>query len=235
MAVVVPAHNEERLLPGCLASIRAACGGYAVSVFVVADACTDATAAVASECGARVVRTDRRNVGAARFAGFAAALAVGAEWIATTDADSRVPPDWLDRQLVHVAAGADAVVGTVRVSEWADWPPWLPPMYELEYARHHAGLGHRHVHGANLGVTAAAYRAVGGFAPRRDGEDVALVRALWACGRRIAWATDLPVLTSSRAVGRVEAGFSGHLRILAADQSGGGPPGPRPPEDATIW
>src|SRR5690606_39684918 len=38
--------------------------------------------------------------------------------------------------------------------------------------------GHPHVHGANLGVSAAAYRAVGGFPPLAAHEDQALVAAL---------------------------------------------------------
>ena len=47
--VVVPAHDEEALLPACLAALRRAAGALHVPVhlLVVADACTDGTAAVA--------------------------------------------------------------------------------------------------------------------------------------------------------------------------------------------
>ena len=38
----------------------------------------------------------------------------------------------------------------------------------------------RHIHGANLGISAAAYRAAGGFAALKLGEDVALVSSLLA-------------------------------------------------------
>ena len=34
--------------------------------------------------------------------------------IATTDADSEVAPDWLERQLAHLSAGVGAVAGTDR-------------------------------------------------------------------------------------------------------------------------
>ena len=66
--VVVPAHNEEELLPACLAALREAAGvaGVPVRLLVVADACTDATAAVAAAGGAEVIRIRARNVGAAR-------------------------------------------------------------------------------------------------------------------------------------------------------------------------
>ena len=47
VGVVVPAHNEEALLPACLAALRQVAGGVGmpVSVLVVADTCTDGTAA----------------------------------------------------------------------------------------------------------------------------------------------------------------------------------------------
>ena len=46
--VVVPAHDEETLLPACLAALRGAASALRLPVHVVlvADACTDQTAAV---------------------------------------------------------------------------------------------------------------------------------------------------------------------------------------------
>ena len=48
--VVVPAHNEEDLLPACLAALQKAAGQARIPVhlLVVADDCTDGTAAVAA-------------------------------------------------------------------------------------------------------------------------------------------------------------------------------------------
>ena len=48
-----------------------------------------------------------------------------------------------------------------------------------------SGDGHEHVHGANLGFTLAAYRAVGGFPHLPVHEDVELVRALRRLGRPV--------------------------------------------------
>ena len=64
--VVVPAHNEEALLPGCLAALRVAVLAVApmpVRICVVADACFDRTAEIAREFGAHVVSVAERNVG----------------------------------------------------------------------------------------------------------------------------------------------------------------------------
>ena len=45
--VVVPAHNEEALLPACLGSVIAQRGTGPIHLIVVANACTDRTAEVA--------------------------------------------------------------------------------------------------------------------------------------------------------------------------------------------
>ncbi len=50
VGVVIPAHDEEDLLPSCLDAVRLAAAplaGVPVHVIVVADACTDRTAALA--------------------------------------------------------------------------------------------------------------------------------------------------------------------------------------------
>ena len=133
--VVVPAHNEEELLPACLAALREAAGSVRIPVrlLVVADACTDQTAAVAAARGAEVIRIGARNVGAARAAGLAALLRrtggtdPAAVWLATTDADTVVPPGWLRRQLGYAAQGWDVVLGTVTVTDWTEHPPHCRP------------------------------------------------------------------------------------------------------------
>ncbi|WP_369069500.1 glycosyltransferase [Kineococcus terrestris] len=241
--VVVPARDEERRLPRCLAALEraVALAGTPADVVVVADSCRDRTAAVAAAAGARVVQVAAGSAGAARAAGVRAALAgptappapgthpgtdpgtdpatdPAAVWIACTDADSRVPPGWLRHQLLLAAAGADLVRGTVRLAR----PParWL--------AAYRAGVGedgHPHVHGANLGVRADRYLAAGGFPDLPVGEDVALVEAVAAAGGRVVATTGEPVLTSGRRSGRAPDGLSGDLRRLAALAH---PRGPRP-------
>jgi hypothetical protein len=42
-------------------------------------------------------------------------------WLATTDADSRVPGSWLQDQLAFARRGFDAVAGTVRVHDWSGY------------------------------------------------------------------------------------------------------------------
>jgi len=219
VAVVVPAHNEAELLPGCLEAITLASThpevlGAVTRIVVVADACGDATAAVARGAGAQVVEVAHRKVGAARAAGVEAARDSGATWIATTDADSRVPADWLAQQRRYAMAGADVVVGTVSVASWSEWPETLPAVYDRSYSDGLSGGSHRHVHGANLGLRLGAYDAVGGFPAIGVAEDVALVAAAHDAGLTVVRPTTIAVQTSARRRARAHGGFARHLADL---------------------
>ena len=222
VGVVIPAHNEEDLLPACLAAVRKAARKLhriAVHLVVVADACTDRTAEQARRGGAVVQEIQARCVGAARGAGMREVLRRtqhldrGRVWLATTDADTLVPPEWLGQQLRYATGGWEAVVGTVAVANWSEHPPGLPALFRQHYRT--GALGpHSHVHGANLGFTAHAYLAAGGFRPSRTAEDHALVAALTGAERRILRTTKLNVLTSARRQARAPLGFSHLLSTL---------------------
>ncbi len=218
IGVVIPAHNEEELLPACLRSLRvasqaSALRGEAVRVVVVLDRCSDETGAVAHAWGSETVRLDSGNVGRARAAGAEYLLAKGARWLAMTDADSMVPADWLSQQL---ASGADAFCGTVKVSDWLDYPL---AMVDAFVGRHVVADGHPHVHGANMGVSAAWYLRCGGFPPIGVSEDVALIDSLARAGARIERRVSPIVITSARRDARARGGFSDYLRAMEADLS----------------
>jgi glycosyltransferase involved in cell wall biosynthesis len=213
IGVVVPAHDEEALIGRCLDALQVAARhpdllGEQVSVVVVLDACTDRTAMIAAARGVHCLPLQARNVGAARSAGADLLIAAGARWLAFTDADSIVSPAWLVRQL---GLQADAVCGVVSVDDWSDYSLETRQCYDARYVD---ADGHRHVHGANLGVSTAAYLNAGGFAALRSSEDVALVQALTACGATIAWSADVRVHTSARRVARAPDGFAAYLAGL---------------------
>ncbi|MFI2102023.1 glycosyltransferase [Isoptericola sp. NPDC019693] len=219
--VVVPVHDEEDLLPACLASVRGAVEqlgrerpALRVATLVVLDGCTDASADIAHGAGVPALVTDRTGVGRARAMGVTAGLALldpttlARAWIACTDADSVVPRHWLVRQVELADAGADVVVGTVR-PRLGDLSPDRAAAWQ---ARHVPGRANGHVHGANLGIRAAAYDAAGGFPPVDVHEDVDLVRATRQVGARVVADAGAEVLTSARLVGRAPGGYARHLR-----------------------
>lgn len=220
VAVVVPAHNEEVLLPDCLLSLQQAARLVArpVRLLVVADACTDQTVRRAREARVNVIEICSRNVGAARAAGMRAVLRQTPQadpadvWLATTDADTLVPPGWLALQVSHADQGWDAVLGTVTVADWADRPTHAADTFAAHYS--HDDGPHPHVHGANFGIRASAYLAAGGFPTLRTAEDHALLRALSAAGVSAKRANDITVRTSARRHARAPDGFSHLLGTL---------------------
>ena len=222
LVVVVPARDEQELLPRCLESLTVAIEAVhaareadppTVSVVIVLDRCADGTGLVAARWSDFAsIRTDAGVVGTARRAGIEHALSRspvpnGRTWIASTDADSAVPANWLTTQLTLAGNGVDLVLGTVQpdaeVSRAAT-KRWR--------AEHRLEEGHPHIHGANLGVRADRYLEAGGFARVDAHEDVLLVARLRVLGVREARTALIPVLTSGRLTGRTPAGFAGYLR-----------------------
>ncbi|WP_216659035.1 glycosyltransferase [Nocardioides sp. zg-1230] len=225
VAVVVPARDEEALLPACLDSVATAVTAVHAAhplvrtrVVVVLDACRDGSAeVVAARDDVEALSTDAGCVGVARSRGVHAAAAwsraigSGSLWVASTDADSVVPPHWLTAQLARAADGLALVVGTV-VPRPGDLSPAALSAW---HQRHTSTEGHDHVHGANLGFTLEAYRSVGGFLPLHTHEDVRLVAAMRRAGVPTVATGDVPVVTSGRRAGRAPGGFAHYLDELA--------------------
>jgi glycosyltransferase involved in cell wall biosynthesis len=214
IGILIPAHNEEELIEACIrAALRAASHerleGETVLVLVVLDSCTDRSSEIVDSYPVHSLAIEARNVGQARAAGARFLLDRGVRWISCSDADSRVAKDWLVAQL---DLDADAVCGTVTVDAWH---ASFDESAQIRYHQHYqAREGHRHIHGANLGISADAYRRAGGFEPLASDEDVQLVRQLERCGANIAWSQRPQVLTSARLDSRARGGFGDFLRDM---------------------
>jgi glycosyltransferase involved in cell wall biosynthesis len=94
-AILIPAHNEESLLPRCLRSIPFSPN---IGVIVVADNCTDATAKFALNMGATcVIRNDLARIGKgyALAHGLPAAFSARPDAILILDADCELAPQTL--------------------------------------------------------------------------------------------------------------------------------------------
>jgi len=122
LAVLVPAHDEAELIGRCVASLRAQ--DYPAALFevvVVADNCTDATAAIAESAGARVLvreDPDRRGKGPALRWAMDRLLAIDPpDAIVVVDADSVADPAFLATLVAHVEAGARVVQGESLLAE----------------------------------------------------------------------------------------------------------------------
>lgn len=110
MTVIVPAHDEQLLLRRCIHSLLADLPPDS-SVLVVAHNCTDGTAQVAADAGAKVLLLcddGRHGKGAALRAGFDYAVSHGARVLAVVDADSVVSPGFSAAIAEALAEGAEA-------------------------------------------------------------------------------------------------------------------------------
>lgn len=225
--VVVPARDEEDEIGDCLAGVAEAAASVdlPVVVSVVLHRCTDSTADRVADVARAladvrwvVVASDADTLGGARADGVRAgrshasiaSLDPATVWLASTDADSRVPHTWLGAQRDLADRGLDLVLGTVEPREDGT------ESSRLWHAHHHLREGHLGIHGANLGVRLSAYDAAGGFPALDDGEDVRLVHALRAGRHPVPWtSTDTTrVVTSSRRHGRAGRGFAQFMRRL---------------------
>ena len=112
VAIVVPAHDEELSIASCVGSLLAAeRGGMQVAVYVIADNCTDNTAALAEAAGATVLR---RTNDAERGKGYALHFAFTqlepmADCFLVVDADTSVAPNFLLAAAGALRDGAAAV------------------------------------------------------------------------------------------------------------------------------
>ncbi len=95
ISVCIPAHNEEKYIGACLASIKNATEHIkpsTVEVIVCLNRCTDKTERIARSYGALIVKENEKNI--AKITNTAARQARG-KIIVTIDADSRMSPNML--------------------------------------------------------------------------------------------------------------------------------------------
>jgi len=120
-SLVIPAYNEERLLPRLLDSVGAARRAYgeadAIEVIVADNQSTDHTAQIAAMHSCRVVAVEKRVIAAARNGG---AQAARGEIVCFLDADSQLHPQTfieIDKALAtgRCIGGASGV----RMERWS--------------------------------------------------------------------------------------------------------------------
>lgn len=236
VAIGVPVRDEEETLPALLDALRALDRtGVAASVCFHLDSCGDGSEALlraaaiafpfplSIECGPACADA---NAGRARGRVMAQALAaigvVPDGLLLSTDADSRPRPDWLQAArraltIADVAAGrivrGGVAGGQGRVEDYYDrlhaYHRAVDPVAWEQGGCHHAG-------GANLGVRADVYRALGGFRPVPAGEDARLLDDAARAGFHVRHDPDMVVETSSRQEGRAPGGLAASLNAIAA-------------------
>ena len=222
IAVLIPAKNEEELLPRCLRSVIAACSEVAsyasTDIILVVDDSEDDTVSIASEIigdSGLVLERKLSCVGMARHEAAEVAMRRASAtmnrcWLANTDADCLVPPEWLAKQLHHAINEYAGVVGIVDVDSFREHQCHVARRFKETYVLHSDGT-HPHVHGANIGFQAEAYLNAGGWAALSTAEDHDLWGRFKKAGHRLISYISLKVMTSGRREGRAPMGFAAAL------------------------
>jgi hypothetical protein len=246
--VAVPVRNEVERIGACLDALAAQEGAGPFGVVLFLNNCTDGTrAAVERRTWPMPLRVVVQDFAGAH-AGWARreAREAAARWLEeggaegacgtllTTDADSRVPPDWIARCRAGLAAGADLVAGRIALD--ADEAARLPAAlhargrregaYEARLIEIEARLDpdphdpwprHWTHSGATLAVRLDAYRAAGGMPAVPVGEDRAFVARLAARDARLRHDPAIVVVTSGRLDARAPGGAADTMRLRCAE------------------
>jgi GT2 family glycosyltransferase len=244
--VAIPARNEAERIEECLRSLDRQSHRPDRVVLLVNNS-TDKTVPLARLLARQIglsleiidccLPPTLSNAGHARRLAMNAAAANAFDYDAllTTDADTIVPPNWVEANLAVLAAGADAVCGRAILNprEAHAIPEHLQAddrlerhliylldalAWELDPEPHDAPPRHVEASGASLAVTASAYRRVGGIPDKASGEDRAFVRALWMMDAAIRHEPSVHVIVSGRIFGRARGGMADTIRRRLVQQ-----------------
>jgi glycosyltransferase involved in cell wall biosynthesis len=156
LTVIVPAYNEQDLITSCLDSLLNQTldkGKY--EIIVIDNNSTDLTAQIAQAKGVRVEKELRKGYVHAIRRGISLCQT---EYIAFTDADCRVPPDWLAKILMDFTSSAKIVAVGGKLAFY-DLQPIVNKTVQAILYFNHA------LPGNNMAVKRQALDWIGGIDP----------------------------------------------------------------------
>ncbi len=207
ISVVIPAYNEENAIEACLTAFQNQTTTHPFEVILVDNNSTDKTVEkakiYADRIPLKIIHEKKKGRGAARKTGFEAAQG---HIILSTDADTVIPPHWIETMTAHFAdSSIIAITGTGKITDRKKlinaFFNFLQPMSMRAYR---LTFGHYWLTGFNFAITKDAYKKAGGFKEELNAqEDVELAFRVKNIGK-IKFVKDVPVLVSGR---RYQKGF----------------------------
>lgn len=200
VSIVIPAYNEEKLLPAALQSIQAACTAFDVrgwrrEIIVCDNNSTDGTAAVARAAGVKVVFEPVNQISRARNTGAAAATG---DWLLFIDADS-FPTVELFNDVADEMAGGRTLAGgcLLKFDATRNMAALFVPLWNW------TSRALRWMAGSFIFCETAVFRQIGGFSLELFvSEELDLSRRLKGEARRMKRKIVIlhkhPLVTSSR-------------------------------------
>lgn len=199
LRVVVPAHDEESVVLGVLDDL-ARTDYHSRQVWVIADRCTDSTAAVAHTAGAKVAeRADGPAGKGAALSWFLNEHPLNDdETLVVFDADNRLPPQTLARIADEIDAGHEVIQCYLDVAnpdgsllaEASALSYWAGNRM-VQLARSNLGWS-ADLGGTGMAFTASALEQAGGFSDSLT-EDQELGARVILAGMRVEWLHDVKV------------------------------------------
>jgi len=184
-SIVIPAFNEERFLPRCLESLKNQ-DFKDFEIIVVDNNSTDKTAEIAKKFGAILLFEKNQGVAFARQKGFQSGRG---EIIATTDADTILPKNWLsrifeefkkDKDLVAFGGSCEFYSGPISAKLASKF--LLKPFLFLDKIF----SGGWSLMGCNMAIKKEAFLRVGGFNTNlKLNEDIEISHRLSKIGKII--------------------------------------------------
>lgn len=168
LSIIIPAHNEQQYMTGCLQSLHGL-AQIAYEIIVVDSASNDRTVEISKEMGAEVIELKEKTFpGIGRNIG---AKAAKGRVLAFIDADVVVSSQWIARveQLVKDEDGplVDSIVGDTyqnSMEESAIEKYWFTEMRKNQKS---------YINGGNILITKKNYAEMNGFSEHLEtGEDV---------------------------------------------------------------
>jgi cellulose synthase/poly-beta-1,6-N-acetylglucosamine synthase-like glycosyltransferase len=198
-AIVVPAHNEERVIELLIQSCHAM--DYPRDLFdvhVVADNCSDNTAEVAAAAGAVVIQRENRQQRGKGYAldyAFRLILAGGGQYDAfiVFDADNLVHPDFLNVMNAHLLRGDRIIQGRMDAKNPTD--TWISATFAMSVwvsnrfwflAKHNLGFSSV-LGGTGMCIAADLVREIG-WGAHSFTEDLEFTMKALSRGTKTVWA-----------------------------------------------
>ena len=245
--VAIPVRDEEDQIGACIAALARQSEALD-DILLLLNNTVDRSAEIARDtaaafgCRLHVVEVDwldsEASAGRARKVAMdhAAELAGPQGAILTTDADGRVPPHWVARNLSHLRAGYDAVCGMAAIDPRDEAAIATHLLADDEAETRYTALldeiahvvdpcswdpwpRHTHRSGASIAIRTAIYAAIGGVPDVRHGEDRALIEKLEERDCKIRHDPAISVTVSGRQLGRAEGGMAATIarRMIVQD------------------
>lgn len=210
ISVVIPAYNEEVLLPKTIESLLTQ-DRKPDEIIVVDGGSTDKTAEISKKLGAVVISVPHRGIGFARQQGLA--IATG-DFVSYTDADSLVPKNWLTIIETELSKpGVSGVFGSFRVKDGRFFYQFIINVLQPFVNQILYWFGIYMAAGQNISFIRAKANEAGGFpVDYKIAEDVEMAHRLKKVGK-VVYLPRLIVISSGR---RGDEGFRYIFRGLKA-------------------